>query len=179
MNDIRRIVIGQLPNGEIKRISDGIAEDAITDNARPGYKSTKIWATLCTPANFGNDAKEKSDSYPHTLIPPKSGSICRFVTFPPENEYINKVTREDVKNFYKSINSIKLFSAKNLKHPYMHKNNSLDYIYVMKGSIFLILDEDQVQLNQGDTIVNLGGNHAWSNRTDSVCELFISSHSGN
>lgn len=177
MTDIRRIVIGQLPNGEIKRISDGIAEDAIIDNARPGYKSTKIWATLCTPANFGNDAKEKSDSYPHTLIPPKSGSICRFVTFPPENEYINKVTREDVKNFYKSINSIELFSAKNLKHPYMHKNNSLDYIYVMKGSIFLILDEDQVQLNQGDTIVNLGGNHAWSNRTDSVCELFISSHS--
>lgn len=177
MTDIRRIVIGQLPNGEIKRISDGIAEDAIIDNARPGYKSTKIWATLCTPANFGNDAKEKSDSYPHTLIPPKSGSICRFVTFPPENEYINKVSREDVKNFYKSINSIELFSAKNLKHPYMHKNNSLDYIYVMKGSIFLILDEDQVQLNQGDTIVNLGGNHAWSNRTDSVCELFISSHS--
>ena len=177
MTDIRRIVIGQLPNGEIKRISDGIAEDAIIDNARPGYKSTKIWATLCTPANFGNDAKEKSDSYPHTLIPPKSGSICRFVTFPPEKEYINKVTREDVKNFYKSINSIELFSAKNLKHPYMHKNNSLDYIYVMKGSIFLILDEDQVQLNQGDTIVNLGGNHAWSNRTDSVCELFISSHS--
>ena len=177
MTDIRRIVIGQLPNGEIKRISDGIAEDAITDNARPGYKSTKIWATLCTPANFGNDAKEKSDSYPHTLIPPKSGSICRFVTIPPENEYINKVTREDVKNFYKSINSIGLFSAKNLKHPYMHKNNSLDYIYVMKGSIFLILDEDQVQLNQGDTIVNHGGNHAWSNRTDSVCELFISSHS--
>ncbi len=177
MTEIRRIVIGQLPNGEIKRISDGIAEDAIIDNARPGYKSTKIWATLCTPANFGNDAKEKSDSYPHTLIPPKSGSICRFVTFPPENDYINKVTREDVKNFYKSINSIELFSAKNLKHPYMHKNNSLDYIYVMKGSIFLILDEDQVQLNQGDTIVNLGGNHAWSNRTDSVCELFISSHS--
>ena len=46
MTDIRRIVIGQLPNGEIKRISDGIAEDIITDNVRPGYKSTKIWATL-------------------------------------------------------------------------------------------------------------------------------------
>ena len=42
MTDIRRIVIGQLPNGEIKRISDGIAEDAITDNARPGYKLSLI-----------------------------------------------------------------------------------------------------------------------------------------
>ena len=51
MTDIRRIVIGQLPNGEIKRISDGIAEDIITDNARPGYKSTKIWATF----DFSNE----------------------------------------------------------------------------------------------------------------------------
>ena len=178
MTSKRRIVIGQYPNGDIKRISDETAQDIITDKARPGYKSIKIWATLGSPANFGNSAKEESDSYPHTLIPPKSGSMCRFVTIPPENEYIYKVTREDVKNFYKSINSIELFSARNLKHPYMHKKNSLDYIYVMKGSIVLILDEDQVQLNQGDTIVNLGGNHAWSNRTDSVCELFISSHSG-
>ena len=132
MTDIRRIVIGQLPNGEIKIISDGIAEDIITDNARPGYKSTKIWATLCTPANFGNDAKEKSDSYPHTLIPPKSGSICRFVTFPPENEYINKVTREDVKNFYKSINSIELFSAKNcaLKYDHLLEQVSLHVLFL-------------------------------------------------
>ena len=177
MNDKRRIVIGQLPNGEIKNISDGIAEDVITDDARPGYKSTKIWATLRSPANFGDDAKEESDSYPHTLIPPKSGSICRFVSIPPENDYIKKITRDDVKKFYKSINSIELFGIKNSKHPHMHKKNCLDYVYVMKGSIVLILDEDQVQLNQGDTIVNLGGNHAWSNRTDSICELFISSHS--
>ncbi len=178
MNDRRRIVIGQLPNGEIKKISDGIAQDTITDNARPGYKSTKIWATLHSPANFGIDASEESNSYPHTLIPPKSGSICRFVSIPPENNYINKITKEVVKKFYKSINSMELFNPKNSKHPYMHKKASLDFVYVMKGSIVLILDEDQVELNQGDTLVNLGGNHAWSNKTDAVCELFISSHGG-
>ena len=99
MTDIRRIVIGQLPNGEIKRISDGIAEDAITDNARPGYKSTKIWATLRTPANFGNDAKEESDSYPHTLIPPKSGSICRFVTIPLKMSTLTKLQERMSKIF--------------------------------------------------------------------------------
>ena len=59
MTDIRRIVIGQLPNGEIKRISDGIAEDIITDNVRPGYKSTKIWATLRSPANLVMTRKRK------------------------------------------------------------------------------------------------------------------------
>ena len=177
MTDIRRIVIGQLPNGEIKRISDGIAEDIIIDNARPGYKSTKIWATLCSPANFGNDAKEESDSYPHTLIPPKSGSICRFVTFPLKMSTLTKLQERMSKIFTNPLIQSNSSVPKIQSIHTCTKIILLDYIYVMKGSIFLILDEDQVQLNQGDTIVNLGGNHAWSNRTDSVCELFISSHS--
>ena len=55
----RRIVIGQYPNGEIKFISDEIAKDIIKDPARPGYSSTKIWATLQSPANFGEKLKRR------------------------------------------------------------------------------------------------------------------------
>jgi quercetin dioxygenase-like cupin family protein len=58
----------------------------------------------------------------------------------------------------------------------MHKKDSLDYVYVMTGSIRLILDEGEVDLEQGDTVVNISANHAWSNITDTNCELFISSH---
>ena len=87
----RRIVIGQYPNGDIKLISDENANDVIVDPARPGYRSTKIWATLSTPANFNEKAEDESNSYQHSLIPPKSGSICRFVQIPPDNSY-KKVT---------------------------------------------------------------------------------------
>jgi|TARA_B110000438_G_C15725927_1_gene611993 mannose-6-phosphate isomerase-like protein (cupin superfamily) len=171
----RRIILGQYPNGNIKFISDEIAKDIITDPARPGYMSTKIWATLSTPANFGENAEKESSSYQHSLIPPKSGSICRFVQIPPDNNF-EKVNNDDVKRFYQSINSKELHNPNQSVHPYMHKKNSLDYVYVMSGTIKLILDESEVNLNMGDTVVNIGANHAWSNTTDKICELFISSH---
>lgn len=171
----RRIVIGQYPNGDIKLISDENANDVIVDPARPGYRSTKIWATLSTPANFNEKAEDESNSYQHSLIPPKSGSICRFVQIPPDNSY-KKVTNEDVKSFYESMNSENLLNSQNTKHPYMHKKNSLDYVYVMSGSITLILDDEEIDLEAGDTVVNIAANHAWSNNSDSTCELFISSH---
>ena len=174
----RRIVIGQYPNGDIKLISDENANDVIVDPARPGYRSTKIWATLSTPANFNEKAEDESNSYQHSLIPPKSGSICRFVQIPPDNSY-KKVTNDDVKSFYESINSESLYNPENRDNPYMHKKNCLDYVYIMSGSITLILDEGEVDLNAGDTVVNIAANHAWNNKTDSLCELFISSHDAN
>ena len=171
----RRIVIGQYPNGEIKFISDEIAKDIIRDPARPGYSSTKIWATLQSPANFGEKAEKESDGFAHSLIPPKSGSICRFIKIPPDKNF-GEITNENIKKFYQSINSNELFQPNKGTHPYMHKKDSLDYVYVMTGSIRLILDEGEVDLEQGDTVVNISANHAWSNITDTNCELFISSH---
>lgn len=173
--DKRRIVIGQYPNGEIKFISDEIAKDIIRDPARPGYSSTKIWATLQSPANFGEKAEKESDGFAHSLIPPKSGSICRFIKIPPDKNFA-EITDENIKKFYQSINSDELYKPNNDAHPYMHKKDSLDYVYVMSGSIKLILDECEVELKSGDTVVNISANHAWSNVTNTSCELFISSH---
>ena len=74
------------------------------------------------------------------------------------------------------MNSENLLNSQNTKHPYMHKKNSLDYVYIMSGSITLILDDEEIDLEAGDTVVNIAANHAWSNNSDSTCELFISSH---
>ena len=175
----RRIIIGNDINGDIDFISDGIASDIIKDPARPGYKSTKVWATINTPANFGKGAKRESDNYNHSLLPPKSGSISRFVTIPPDQNYAKDLTEQKIKKFFLSIcaEDVSTYSDK-APHPYMHKKKSIDYVYVMKGSIVLILDDDEVTLDQGDTVVNIGANHSWSNKTNIDCELFISSHGG-
>jgi uncharacterized cupin superfamily protein len=63
-------------------------------------------------------------------------------------------------------------------HPYMQQTRTLDYVLVMSGEVTLVLDTEEVRLNTGDTVVQLGGSHAWSNRSDALCELFISTHDG-
>jgi len=39
-----------------------------------------------------------------------------------------------------------------------------------------VLDTEEVQLAAGDTVVQRGTNHAWSNRSSRPCTIAISSH---
>ena len=53
----------------------------------------------------------------------------------------------------------------------MHKTATVDYLIVLKGEIWAILDNDEVCLKQGDVMVQRGTNHSWSVRTDEPCIL--------
>ena len=46
----------------------------------------------------------------------------------------------------------------------------------LEGEITLVLDTEEVQLRAGDTVVQRGTNHAWSNHSDRNCVIAISSH---
>ncbi len=62
------------------------------------------------------------------------------------------------------------------RHPYMQKTRSLDFCLVLEGSITLVLDTEEVHLEAGDTVVQRGTNHAWSNRSGANCRIAFSSH---
>jgi quercetin dioxygenase-like cupin family protein len=59
--------------------------------------------------------------------------------------------------------------------PFMHRTNHLDYLHVLEGEIVMLLDDEahEVVLRKGDTIVQRATNHAWINRSDAHCRLFI------
>ena len=48
----------------------------------------------------------------------------------------------------------------------------------VRGEITLVLDTEEVQLRAGDTVVQRGTNHAWSNRSTRPAAVAISSHDG-
>ncbi|WNV82946.1 cupin domain-containing protein [Umezawaea sp. Da 62-37] len=53
----------------------------------------------------------------------------------------------------------------------MHKTDTLDVIHVIRGEIYLVLDEEEVLLKASDTVVIQGANHGWSNRSGEPCLL--------
>jgi len=59
--------------------------------------------------------------------------------------------------------------------PFMHRTNSVDYLHVLEGEIVMQLDDEEheIVLRKGDTIVQRATNHAWVNRSDAHCRLFI------
>ena len=57
------------------------------------------------------------------------------------------------------------------RHPFMHRTDSLDYAVILTGEIYMMMDEDEVLLKAGDTVVQQGTNHAWSNRGTEPCQI--------
>ena len=139
--DIRRIVAANDRDDNAVIYCDETNTDVRTDPARPGFASNRIWVAEGTPAPVAG-VRETLD-LPHTLEPPPGGSVCRFLTIPPDDWFMADLTDEKV-----------------------------------SGEVTLVLDSEEVHLQQGDTVVQLGVSHAWSNRTDTPCELFVSSHDG-
>jgi quercetin dioxygenase-like cupin family protein len=84
---------------------------------------------------------------PDALAPPPGGSLCRVVTLPPDR------------------------GAR-----FVERTRTLDFCLVLEGEITLVLDTDEVSLKAGDTVVQRGTRHAWSNRGDRPCVIAISSH---
>jgi quercetin dioxygenase-like cupin family protein len=53
----------------------------------------------------------------------------------------------------------------------MHTTNSLDYLVVIAGEMWMVMEEGEVLLRQGDCVVQRGTNHAWVNKSDKPCLL--------
>ena len=58
-------------------------------------------------------------------------------------------------------------------HPLMHRTETVDYALCLAGEIYLVLDDSEVLIKAGDTVVQRGTNHAWSNRSDQPCRMMF------
>lgn len=55
----------------------------------------------------------------------------------------------------------------------MHKSTTIDFMVILAGRIVLVLDEREVELGPGDTIVQGSANHRWINRSAEPCLLLF------
>jgi quercetin dioxygenase-like cupin family protein len=53
--------------------------------------------------------------------------------------------------------------------PMRHKTSTIDYIIVLKGEIYAILDTGETLLKAGDILVQRGTVHSWSVRGTEPC----------
>jgi mannose-6-phosphate isomerase-like protein (cupin superfamily) len=172
---IRRIVTIDDENGRSHAIQDGPCPDVRIDPARPGFSSTRIWVTDRTPARI--DGVRETLHAPHSLEPPRGGSVCRIVALPPDATYRNRVGAREVQTYFDAMGSpgASTYSAK-APHPHMQKTQTLDLCLVLDGEVTLVLDTAHVPLKRGDTVIQRATNHAWSNASNRPAVVAISSH---
>src|SRR5262245_28375224 len=175
LKPVRRIVTIDDADDKSVAIEDGPVRDVRTDPARPGFVSTRVWITDATPVRIKH-AREAL-ALPHRIEPPPCGSVCRIVTFPPDVVFRDKVGGPEVAAFFRAMGTPAASThSPKAPHPYMQKTRTLDFCVILDGEITLVLDTEEVHLAVGDTVVQRGTNHAWSNRSDRPCTIAISSH---
>jgi len=172
---VRRLVCIDDENGKSRALADAPSPDVRRDPARPGFASTRIWVADGAPPPI--KGVRETVHLPHTLEPPPGGSVCRVVTFPPDASYVGRVGAKEVQTYFAAMGSpqASTYSPRAL-HPYMQKTRTLDFCLVLEGEITLVLDTAEVALKAGDTVVQRGTNHAWSNRSSASCRMVFSSH---
>ena len=162
---IRRVITGHDDSGQSIFIMDEYATAVKEMESMPGLALTDVWQTDQAPAsNSGNnDATDR----PVVLEPPQNGTIFRVVEFPPDSHWRD---RADAHAAFDSIGAAHASDSES-GDPMMHKTATVDYLIVLKGEIWAILEEGEVCLKQGDVMVQRGTNHSWSVRTDQPCLL--------
>ncbi|HEX5777691.1 MAG TPA: cupin domain-containing protein [Xanthobacteraceae bacterium] len=160
---IRRVLTGHDSDGKSIILTDGIAPNVLEMESMPGLALTDLWETKGAPAsNEGNaDAAERKVH----LEPPRNGTILRIVEFPPDSQWRQSA---DARKAFNSIGAGHA-SDKHSDDPMMHKTSTVDYIIVLKGEIWAIMDKGETLLKAGDILVQRGTNHSWSVRTNEPC----------
>ncbi|MFP6733531.1 MAG: cupin domain-containing protein [Rhodospirillales bacterium] len=162
---IRRVVTGHNEDGKSVFIMDGIAPAVMEMESMPGLALTDLWQTSGAPAN--NSGQADAADRPVVLEPPARGSILRIVEFPPDSAWRDGA---DAKAAFASIGASHATDDAS-GDPMMHKTATVDYLIVIKGEIWAILDDGEVCLKQGNVMIQRGTNHSWSVRTDEPCLL--------
>jgi len=107
----------------------------------PGFKRTDIWTTESSPVD--NTGNEDMGAK-EVLFPAQSGTLFGYAEIDP---------------------------GFGVDEPGWHATDTIDYVVVLKGEVYFLLDEEEVLLKAGDMLVIRGTSHAWVNRSSEPCIL--------
>lgn len=162
---IKRYVTGHNKDGKAIVTYDDFAPNAVPLKGWPGAGVTEIWVTGEMPVDNMGESDQSLRPLQHDPTP--NGTIFRVVEIPPES----KSAIDTEATFAQLGSGNKPRDEDKAKHPTMHKTNSVDYLVVISGEMWMIMEEGEVLLEAGDCIVQRGTNHAWKNTSDKPCLL--------
>ncbi len=166
----RRVVTGHDTSGKAIFLHDGQASN-VQRPPRGGVVSTLFWATDETPAKLRDDGDNAERTI--GIPPPINGSIFRVVEYAPDSTVKAMPDGERAWSLENRPDSggDAIQTNAGARHHGMHRTKSIDYAVILSGEIWLMLDDSETLLKQGDVIVQQGTYHAWSNRSDRPCQI--------
>lgn len=146
-----------------------VASDSIATSRSDNPVSTlvNLWQTesLPTPVLADSSHPEEFD-----LLPAPGAVKVIIASLPPDAEWKDDPVAYSAAMEASGIPDAERDSEKAVG---FHETDSVDVITMLSGEIYAVLDEAEVLLKPGDTFVQRGTRHAWSNRSDDVATFVI------
>lgn len=154
----RRVVTGTDADGKSCFVSDENTPDRFVG---PGNTKCDIWRVSDIPVAYA-DGPGLEDGV--ITLPPPSGLVYRVVAFAPDSEWDQSLGYSDANGHLPG--SVDPDDSNGV--PGFHVTDTVDIVTVLSGEIVAIMETEETLLKAGDTLVQRGTKHAWSNRTNEV-----------
>lgn len=157
MKPVRRVVTGHDAQGRSIFFMDTAIPDVFGGGGMDDFRDqgalalAEFWATGLPADNSGNIDSRRPGGF--ELEPSPGQLMLRIAEFPPEPEGIAKPGR--------GLES----------HPGFHKTDTVDFIIVLEGEVYSMMETGETLLKAGDVLIQRGTNHAWSNRSGKICKI--------
>jgi mannose-6-phosphate isomerase-like protein (cupin superfamily) len=166
----RRVVTGHR-DGKAVFVSDSTVEP-LTMQLLPGTEFHRLWGADRAPT-FPDDGAEPDQP---TYFPPVGGFRFGMFTVPPAFGAVQDGI--DLQTAFAEVEEKLpgLLGHMEPENPGMHTTDTIDFEVVLSGEVVLELDDGaEVTLSLGDTVVQNGTRHRWSNRgaVPAVVAVFI------
>lgn len=169
---VRRVVTGVNAAGKAVVVSDGPPPRSHDFAHVPGMSSAMVWATA--PGEAIRAAGTDPTAGVTSQIPGPGGTCFVIVRFPPDAVLQAPgfdPAAADAEHRLVSPGIAEHFEPGN---PGMHTTDSVDYVVVLAGEVWLELDDGaRTRLGPGDTVVQNGTRHAWRNLSGEPVTLAV------
>lgn len=157
----RRVVAGVDADGGSTTVSDA---DTTARVATEAFTINQVWQMDALPPQV---LDEDATGPEISITPPGAGFIYLLTTFAPDSEW------DPETGYAEALQS----SGGGGSHVEdggiagLHETDTVDIITVVSGEVYAVLEKDEVLLKAGDSFVQRGTKHAWSNRSDQPCTI--------
>lgn len=118
-----------------------------------GIAATDMWRTGKDPRT--DPTGGESCKMPLAFGPDEGGTVLQMLEWPPDSQLFGTTDPAVAKTAT------------------FHRTDTIDYIVILSGEIWAMMEEGETLLREGDTLIQRGTLHGWSNRSDKPCRMVI------
>ncbi|MES2987916.1 MAG: cupin domain-containing protein [Pseudomonadota bacterium] len=167
----RRIVTYVDDAGRARMLPGQEATRAVDYVETPGMRTSILWSTAGVPAIGGEPADPVVGL--RSVHPSAGGSTFLVLTLPPDSVY-GAADFDPVAAGAEQLRVVPGIAERmEPDAPGFHRTDTVDYVVVLAGEVWLVVDDEEVCLRVGDTVVQGGARHAWQNRSEQAATLAV------